>query len=150
MKGLNSTLSRSLGPAVLGVASREMDHLFDQLIDGKANGNGNHQWMPPMSVWEEGEYFHLELELAGLSHDDIELTFEDSRLKVAANRSRCDSEGRKYLHDERSWGEFTRLISIPESVDPDSIEANYNNGLLHVKLQKRPEVMPKRIAIVTK
>ena len=146
MKGLNSTLSRSLGPAVFGVASREMDHLFDQLIDGKANGSA-HQWMPPMSIWEEGEHYHLELELPGLKTDDIELTFEDARLKVTAKRERLSIESRKYLHDERSWGEFTRLISIPESVDPDSIEASFDNGLLHVTLQKRPEVMPKRIEI---
>lgn len=151
MKNVDSTLSRSLGPSFLGVASRGMDDLFDRLTEGNANGKTrSHQWMPPMSIWEQGEHYHLEMELPGHNQDDIELTFEDSKLRVSAKRSRPDESEREYLHDERCWGEFTRVISIPESVDPESIEAHFEKGLLHVQLTKRPEVMPKRIQINAK
>ncbi|MCS7471060.1 Hsp20/alpha crystallin family protein [Stieleria sp. ICT_E10.1] len=149
MSGLHSTLSRSLGPGVLGVASREMDDLFDRLFTSGGNGRTK-PWWPSMSVWEQDDHYHLEMDLPGLANDDIDVTFEEGRLKIAANRSRVESEDRTYLHDERNWGEFSRLISIPDSVDPESIEANYENGVLHLLLKKRPEVMPKKITINAK
>lgn len=150
MTGFNSTLSRSLGPNVIGVASREMDDLFDRLFHSHGNGNTARQWMPPITVWEEGEYYHLDMDLPGFAGNDIDLTFEDGRLKISATRTRDQVEDRKYLHDERCWGEITRLISIPDSVAPDSIQASYDGGVLHVQLAKRPEVMPKKIEIQTK
>ncbi|QDV86033.1 Hsp20/alpha crystallin family protein [Stieleria magnilauensis] len=149
MSGFSSTLSRSIGPSVLGVASREMDELFDRLFASGGNGKTK-PWWPLMSVWEEGDHYHLELDLPGLANDDIEVTFEEGRLKIAASRTRPESEKRSYLHDERHWGDFSRLVSIPDSVDPESIEADYQNGVLHLLLKKRSEVLPKRIKINAK
>ncbi len=149
MSGFNSTLSRSLGPNAFGVASREMDDLFDRLFhSGPANGSKT--WAPPISVWEQGESYHLEMDLPGFAEDDIEVTFEDQRLKVSAKRPQPDGEERKYLHNERWWGEVSRSVPLPDSVDPDSIEAWYADGVLHLSMSKRPEVLPKRIEIATK
>lgn len=148
MTGFNTTLSRSLGPN-FGTASREMDDLFNRLFH--TNGDSaSRQWMSPVSIWEEGDRFHLELEAPGVSADNIDLTFEDGRLKVSVQRMQSDDDSRKYLHNERYWGEFTRTISIPESVDPESIEADYTHGVLHVQFAKRPEVMPRKIEITTR
>lgn len=149
MTGSSSTLSRSLGPKLFGVASREMDDLFDRLFYPSGNGSA-HKWVPPVSIWEVGEHFHLEMDLPGVAAEDVEITFEEGRLRISAKRDRQSEDDWKYLHDERWWGEFNRLISIPDSVDPDTIEARYNNGVLHVQLTKRPEVLPKKIAIKTK
>ena len=150
MTGFNSALSRSLGPSVLGVASREMDDLFDRLFHPSGNGSASRKWMPPISVWEEGEHFYMELDLPGFADNEIDVTFEEGRLKVSAKRTRDEAEGRNYLHDERWWGEVTRVMSIPESVDAESIEANYDNGVLRLQCKKRPEVMPKKIEVTTK
>ena len=150
MTGFNSTLSRSLGPSVIGVAGREMEDLFDRLFATNGNGHTARKWVPPISVREEGEHYHLEMDLPGFAGNDIDMTFEESRLKISAKRTRDNTDDRKYLHDERSWGEITRLISVPDSVDPESIQASYEGGVLHVQLAKRPEVMPKKIEIKTK
>ena len=149
MSGFNAIRSRSLGPSVLGVASREMDDLFDRLFYPSGNVKSV-QWMPPISVWEEGDHYCLEMDLPGLEPEEIEVTFQEGSLKISGSRSRHESEGRKYLQDERCWGDISRLIAIPDSVDPDSIEANYDDGVLRVELAKRPEVMPKKIEIATK
>lgn len=149
MSGLNSTLARSLGPSVFGIASREMDSLFDRLFYPNEHGMAQ-TWAPPISVWEEDNHYHLEMDLPGLKQDDLELTFEEKRLKISARRYRQDDDGRKYLHDERGWGEISRLVSVPDSVDPESIEASYDDGVLHVRLTKRPEVLPRKIEIASK
>lgn len=149
MSNLKTNVSRSLGPNVFGIASREMDELFDRLFHTNGNGHSR-QWVPPMTVWEEGECFYLELDLPGLREDDIEVTFEDSKLKISAKREREDDQNRKYLRDERNWGELDRVVSVPESVDPESIEASYDAGVLRFQFAKLPEVMPKRIEITKK
>lgn len=150
MSGFSSTLSRSLGPSALGVASREMEDLFDRLFDPNGNGHSQ-QWRPPISVWEESKYYHLEMDLPGIRHEDIDVSFEQGRLKISAKRAACDEPGkRKYLHDERCWGAFSRSIAIPDTVDAESIEASFHDGVLHVQLAKRPELMPKMIEITTK
>ncbi len=148
MSNFNSTLSRSLGPSSIGISSREMDSLFDRLC--YQNGSAtSRQWTLPLSMYEEGECFYLEMETPGVGPDDIELTFEDGRLVATVKRCRNEDDGRNYLHDERCWGEARRLISIPDSVDPESIQANYRDGVLHVQFAKRPEVLPKKIPVTT-
>ena len=150
MTGFNSTLSRSLGPSVIGVASREMDNLFDRLFYSEG-GRSPRSWMPPVSVWEEGKHYHLEMDLPGTSREEIEITFEDGRLKISATRTQGNQNGeRRYLHDERWWGEISRSIAVPDSVDVESIHATYRDGVLHVELAKRPEVLPKKIEIAAK
>ncbi len=147
MTGFNSALSRSLGPSTFGVASREMDDLFDRLFHTNGNGNAARAWMPPLTAWEQGEYYYLELDLPGFRDEEIDVTFEEGRLKISASRARDDAEGRNYLHDERWWGEVTRMIAIPDSVDAESIQASYDHGVLRLQCAKRPEVMPKKIEI---
>ncbi|MCD0463554.1 Hsp20/alpha crystallin family protein [Roseiconus lacunae] len=149
MGNLNSALSRSLGNSPLALASREMDELFDRLFHPVVTNNGR-RWAPPVSIWEEGDQFHLQMDLPGFTQEDLDVSFEDGHLSVAASRTRDENESRKYLHDERHWGEVRRVIPLPDSVNPESIEATYANGVLEVVLAKRAEVLPKKIEIKTK
>ncbi len=100
----------------------------------------------PLSVWEADDAYHVELDLPGVSKDDIELTFEQGNLQIVADRKAPEGE-RKGLHEERVYGKVTRSLSLSESVDPDSIAAELTNGVLHVTVAKVPEVQPKRIDI---
>lgn len=100
----------------------------------------------PLSVWEADDAYHVELDLPGVSKDDVELTFEKGTLHIAADRKAPEDE-RKGLHEERVYGNVSRSLSLSESVDPDSITAKLNNGVLHVTVAKVPEVQPKRIDI---
>ncbi len=100
----------------------------------------------PLSVWEADDAYHVELDLPGVSKEDIELTFEQGTLQIVADRTAPEGE-RKGLHEERVYGKVTRSLSLSESVDPDSIAAELTNGVLHVTVAKVPEVQPKRIDI---
>ncbi|QDV59310.1 Hsp20/alpha crystallin family protein [Rosistilla oblonga] len=141
-------MTRALVPSGFGISGREMEELFDRLFHPGSSPAAN-RWTPPASVWETGEQIHLEMELAGVAREDIDVSFEDGLLKISAKRPQPDTTDRSYLHDERAWGEMTRTMRVADSVDPDSIEASFQKGLLHIQLCKRAEVLPKRIEIKT-
>ncbi len=125
---------------------REMDELFDRLFSPTNAGNATRKWVAPSAIWEEGEDYHIEVELPGVKREALGLTLEDGQLSITAQRDEPTGD-RKYLHNERRTGEMTRVITVPDFVDPDSISADYADGLLHIVLSKRPEVLPKKIDI---
>ena len=100
----------------------------------------------PLSVWEADDAYHVELDVPGVSKDEIELTFDKGTLQIVADRKE-PTDKRKGLHEERVYGKVTRSLNLSEAVDPDSIAAELTNGVLHVTVAKIPEVLPKRIDI---
>jgi HSP20 family protein len=62
---------------------------------------------------------------------------------------RKPEEGRQYLYNGRVWGQFERVITLPEAVDADNVEAELTDGILRVALPKRPEAKPKTIMLKT-
>ena len=130
-------------PAPLDTVSREMDQMFDHLFQG----GGQSAWHAPASLWEEEGRWCLEVELPGVKQDDVEVTLEKNSLRIAAQRNA--PEDRKYFHQERVYGRIERLITLPETVNPDSIEAELKDGVLYLQLAKRPESQPRRIAVKT-
>jgi HSP20 family protein len=136
-------------PRTFGTVQREMDQLFDTFF-GAANGGSAlaSRWIAPAAMWEEEGKFHIDLELPGVKSDDLDITFEDNSLRIKAVRRTVDGE-RKYWHNERVYGEVARVITLPDTVDPESIEAALNEGVLHVTISKRPETQPKKISVKT-
>ncbi len=98
------------------------------------------------SLWEEDGAVHLEVDAPGVQRDDVGLTYDKGVLEVRLTRKSPEGE-RTRLHDERAYGDFVRRVSLPDTVDPDSIEATLADGVLRVQLQKRPEAQPKQIEI---
>jgi HSP20 family protein len=137
------TLTNARLPKSFESVQRDMDTLFDQFF---GNGRTAQAWYAPASLWEDEERFHIELEVPGVEHDGVDLTFEKGVLKITAERKPSD-EKRKYWHQERRYGRVERFVSLPESVDPESIEAELRSGVLHVTLAKKPESQPKKINV---
>jgi HSP20 family protein len=125
-------------------AARDVNQLFDAFFQN-ANGAGR-TWFAAAALWEANDSFYVEVEMPGVQREDIEITLEKNVLNLAAERKSPEGE-RTYWHNERGYGRVERSITLPESVDPDSIEAELRDGVLHLKLSKRPETMPKRIEI---
>ncbi|MEQ8790302.1 MAG: Hsp20/alpha crystallin family protein [Pirellulaceae bacterium] len=138
-----STLSTQRLPKSFESVQREMDTLLDQFF---GNGRAAQAWYAPASLWEGEEHFHIEVDMPGVSHDDVELTFEKGVLRIAAERKPAD-EKRKYWHQERRYGRIERLVQLPDTVDPESIDAELRHGVLFVTLSKKPEAQPKKITV---
>lgn len=128
---------------------REIDGLFDRFFGGLA-GNGpvgmTRGWNAPVAIWDDEKHVYVEVEIPGLCHDDLEVVVHQGNLRIWGERKSV-SENRNYWYNERTYGRFERLISLPDVVDPNSIEAEMRDGVLSVKLTKKPEAQPKKVAI---
>jgi HSP20 family protein len=103
---------------------------------------------PLLDVEESEDGFVLHIELPGIAAEDVEITLEENVLTVSGERkfySERDADGFRRI--ERSFGRFHRAVRLPDRVDADHVEANYENGLLTVTVPKAEEAKPRRIEI---
>lgn len=124
----------------------EVDTLLDQFFGpAVSQATQNASWRTPASLWEDEEKLHLEIDAPGVNREAVEVTFDKGTLTVTLERSR--PEDRNYVHNERRFGKLTRTLDLPDTVDPDTIEAGLTDGVLHVSISKKPEVQPKKIEL---
>ena len=133
----------------LGTLQSEMNRLFNTVFDGPApSGATMRRWMPPMDLVESGEDFVLRADLPGMSEEDVKIELEDSTLTISGERKAEHEQREKGWHRiERSFGRFSRSLTLPDGVDPDRIEASFNHGVLDVRIPKPEQRKPRRIAI---
>ncbi|ABL64916.1 Hsp20/alpha crystallin family protein [Chlorobium phaeobacteroides] len=102
-----------------------------------------------VDIWEDDHAFHIDAELPGMSKEAIALNIEDDVLTIKAERKQESDESRKDYHRlERSYGSFSRSFNLGEIIDQDAINADFDNGVLHVSLPKaQPVKKTKEISI---
>jgi len=123
--------------------SRDVEQAFDQLV-----GNASQfvrSFAAPANLWEEDGQWRVEVELPGIKQEQVELTLEKNQLTIVAERPA--PEGRKFHHQERAYGKVERQIALPETADPESIEAELRDGVLNLTFKKKPEAQPRKIAV---
>jgi HSP20 family protein len=128
-----------------GLLSTSMPE-FDKLVNQFFRPEEVTLWRAPASIWEADNTFHLEIDAPGVSREDVELTFEKGNLVITLDRKSPEGE-RTYWHNERGYGKVSRSVTLPDTVDPESISAELTNGVLHVAVTKKPEAQPKRIDV---
>ena len=95
----------------------------------------------------ENEYV-VKASLPGINLDDLEMTYANNTLTIKGEvREEQELEEARYHLRERSYGSFARSITLPAGVESDKIEANYEAGVLTLRLPKAEEIKPKKIAI---
>lgn len=99
-----------------------------------------------LSLWEDGDHLYLDVDVPGLTIEEIELVVEDGKLWIRAAR-RPMPRGQKCWRDERFYGNLERAVVLSDSVDTDKIEAALTNGILSITLPKKSEAKPQRIPI---
>lgn len=105
-------------------------------------------WVPPVDINETEDNLVLKAELPGIKPDDVEIRVEDNTLYLKGERKFEREVKEENLHRvERSYGTFSRSFSLPSSVDPEKIKAEYQNGILTLTMPKREEAKPKTIKI---
>jgi len=129
---------------------QEVNRLFGTAFDAQAGGNGavGRRWIPAMDLVEEGERYVLRADLPGLSESDVNVELDDNVLTISGQR-RSEHEDRKdgYYRIERASGSFSRSLTLPDGIDPESINAHFENGVLEVRISKPEERKPRRVAI---
>ncbi|MCP1673268.1 HSP20 family protein [Natronocella acetinitrilica] len=143
-------LTRFDGPLFndLGRVLRLMDEAFG---DVGHNDLRSTPWgaFPGINVGETEDAVRVYAFVPGLSNADIELSVEDGTLFIHGRRDLSDhtETASGWYRRERFRGEFTRAVRLPETVDPDQVEAQLANGVLSIQLRKREEMRPRKIEI---
>ena len=125
------------------------DRLFDTLLESP-NGNGTtmRRWMPAMDLVETEGHFVLRADLPGLSEEDVNIEVEDRVLTVSGERKAEQSETKDGYHRiERAFGSFSRSLTLPEGINADAVTANFDRGVLEVRIPKPEERKPRKISI---
>jgi HSP20 family protein len=107
---------------------------------------------PRFEVSETEEEFRIKAELPGLDEKDIEVEVDrDGVLIKGEKRREQEEKKRNYYISEMSYGQFSRLIPLPETVDRDKVQAQFKKGVLTLTLPKteQAKVERKRVAITT-
>jgi HSP20 family protein len=131
---------------------QDLDRLFGREFSGGEDDTRGavSDWLPAVDVQETKDAFVLRADLPGVDPKDIDVTMENGVMTLRGRRaSEARTEEGGYSRVERSSGEFFRRFTLPDSADPESISAQTNNGVLTVRIAKRPEVQPRRIQVKT-
>jgi HSP20 family protein len=126
--------------------TREVDRLFDAFLG--AGDSGGRRWVPPMDLVEAEDHFVLKADLPGMSEDDVSIEIQDGNLTISGER-KAEHESREqgWYRIERSFGSFQRSLTLPDGIDPDAVSANFDRGVLEVRIPKPEERKPRRVAI---
>ena len=130
----------------------EMNRLFSSFFDtptpAGSNGGSLRRWIPAMDLVETGEHFVLRADLPGMTEEDIKIELEDGTLTVSGERkAEHESENEGYYRVERAFGSFSRSLTLPQGVDPEAVTANFDRGVLEIRIPKPEQRKPRRIEI---
>ena len=126
--------------------SSEVNRIFNTLFD--VGAGGDRRWVPATDLLEKDDHFVLRADLPGLSEDDVSIEVQDNTLTVSGERkAEHEEHNRGWYRLERSFGRFSRSLTLPEGVDPDAVTAKFDRGVLEVRIPKPEERKPRRVQI---
>jgi HSP20 family protein len=134
----------------LNTLQGEMNRLFNTLLEHPTpNGPaGVRRWIPAMDLVETDEDFVLRADLPGLSEDEVKIELEDNVLTVSGERkSEHEDRTEGYYRVERASGSFSRSLTLPEGVNAEAIKANFDKGVLEIRIPKPEARKPQKVAI---
>lgn len=137
-------------PRSLSQLRREMEDLVTGLAGNLPNGG---PWspilrgQPAVNVWETPEAVHVELEVPGVKHDQLDLTVVGDQLTIRVERPESQEANQTWHRRERPVGAFTRVVKLPSEVDADEVEATLTNGVLTIHLPKAETARPRKINV---
>lgn len=132
---------------------REFDTIHDQIqnyISNFTNLRMTDDFNPNMDIWEDDGKINIIAELPGVKKEDIKLTIEDNIITLEGEKKRFEqSDEKNYLRKERVCGKFKRKFTLPESIDNQKVNAEFNDGILTIELGKleAPAKIEKEISV---
>jgi HSP20 family protein len=125
--------------------SSEVNRLFNTLFD---DGRLQQRWVPAMDLVESDDHFVLKADLPGLGEEDVAIEIRDNTLTISGERrSEYERKERGWYRVERSTGSFSRSLALPEGVDADAVTAEFDKGVLEIRIPKPEQRKPRRVQI---
>jgi HSP20 family protein len=103
---------------------------------------------PPVDIYEDEHNITLKMEVPGIDEKDIDVRTQNNTLTVRGERKfEKEEKEENFRRVERQYGSFTRSFTLPSSVETENIHANYDKGVLEIRLAKKAEAKPKQIKV---
>ena len=120
----------------------------DSFGEGREEALTTTSFAPPVDVYEDEHNVTLKIEVPGIEEKDIDVRIENNTLTVHGERKfEKEEKEENYRRVERQYGSFTRTFSLPSTVNHDNVQADYDKGVLKIKLAKKAEAKPKQIKV---
>jgi HSP20 family protein len=127
---------------------RQMNRLLNEGPEGRDEAFLQTSFAPPVDIYEDEHSYTLKLEVPGIEEKDIDVKLENSTLTVSGERKfEKEEKEENYRRVERRYGSFVRSFTLPQTIDSDTVTAEYDKGLLKIRLAKKAEAKPKQIKI---
>ena len=125
-----------------------INRLFDDMLPAAEEEMGLYNWQPLVDTFEKDNAIEIRAELPGIKKEDVDIDVRDNVLTVSGERSHDEdvNEGDFYRR-ERFYGRFQRAITLPDNVDTDNIDAQYDEGVLKITIPKTEESQTKKIEV---
>jgi HSP20 family protein len=105
-------------------------------------------FVPPVDIYEDDHNIILQAEIPGITDKELDIRLENNVLTISGERKLENEEKKENFHRiERHYGRFSRSFALPAAVDPDSVNAEFDSGVLKITIAKREEAKPKQIKI---
>jgi HSP20 family protein len=108
------------------------------------------QWLPAVDMAETDSGIRVRAELPGIDPKDVDVSVSEDRLVISGEKkSATEGTSNGWTHRESTYGSFMRSIPLPESVDPETVTARYDKGVLTVELAKSPTSTSRKVPVQT-
>ncbi len=141
-------LTRRTPNRTLRNLQREVDSIFDQFFNRSGDDSTSTVWAPRTDLSETDDAFRIRLDVPGMTKEDITINLQNNTLTVSGERTtERKEEDEEYVRVERAFGNFHRTFTLPDAVDPESVEAAYEDGVLTINVPKTEESTRRQIEI---
>jgi HSP20 family protein len=132
---------------------RDFDGLFNRLVTGSSSSNdlaAANGFVPPIEVRFDNQdnKYHMRVALPGVEPNEIQINLQGNRLTISGeHKSDQEKKESDYMHREFSFERFERTIILPENLDTEHVNAEFNNGMLEITVPVSAAALPKKIEV---
>jgi HSP20 family protein len=126
---------------------REMDQLFGPWGGSPGIRSVAAGTFPQINIGASSEQVDVYVFATGIDPKSLDISLQQNLLTVSGERKITYHEEAQLYRHERYSGVFRRALSLPEDVDPDKVSATYRDGILHITVQRRETVKPRKIEV---
>jgi HSP20 family protein len=122
--------------------------LIEEALPKLMEPNSSRPWAPAVDILETENELILKADLPEVKQDQIDVRVEDGMLTLRGERKfESEANEKGYHRIERSYGTFSRSFTLPETIDPEQVKANFKDGVLTVTLPKKEISKPRQIKV---
>lgn len=152
---MNLTLWRKRDPFESGLARLrdEMERTFERFFNEplgliELKHLRSEGWIPPLDVSETDSEVVVRVETPGIAAKDLDITITGNLLSISgAKEEKEEQKGETYYLCERRFGSFRRVVELPDTADPDKVSAEADNGVVTIRIAKKPGAKPRSIEV---